>query len=52
MSAIANARGGRRGAPEIRNILDILPQKLRDEVMEDAEEALKAALATREAARG
>lgn len=51
-AAIANARGGRRGAPAIRNILDILPQKLREEVMEDAEEALKAALMMREAARG
>lgn len=50
-AAIANARGGRRGAPEIRNVLEILPDKLRDEVMEDAEEALKAALAV-EAAHG
>lgn len=41
-AAIANARGARRGAPEIQNVLDILPDKLRREVMEDAEAALKA----------
>lgn len=52
-AAIANARGGRRGAPEIVNVLDMLPQKLRDEVMEDAEAALTAALAQRDGgARG
>lgn len=45
-AAIANARGGRRGVPEIVNILDMLPEKLRDEVLEDAEAALNAALAT------
>ena len=50
-AAIANARGDRRGVPEIVNILDMLPEKLRDEVLEDAEAALTAALAT-EAARG
>lgn len=44
-AAIANARGGRRGVPEIVNILDMLPEKLRDEVPQDAEAALKAALA-------
>lgn len=43
-AAIANARGGRRGAPAFRNILAVLPEKLRDEVLEDAEVALKAAL--------
>ena len=42
-NAIANARGARRGAPRVVNILDILPQNLRDEVMEDAEAALTAA---------
>lgn len=26
-AAIAKARGGRRGAPEIVNVLDILPEK-------------------------
>lgn len=41
-AAIANARGGRRGMPAITNILDVLPQKLRDEVMEDAEAVLEA----------
>jgi malic enzyme len=45
-AAIANARGGRRGAPEIRNVLEILPAKLKAEVLEDAEAALTAALAT------
>ncbi len=42
-AAIANMRGGRRGAPAINNILSILPLKLRAEVMQDAEAALKAA---------
>jgi hypothetical protein len=42
-AAIANARGGRRGAPPISNVLDILPAKLREEVMEDAKAALEAA---------
>lgn len=41
-AAIANARGGRRGAPAIVNVLDILPPKLKQEVREDAEDALKA----------
>jgi len=45
-AAIANARTGRRGAPPISNVLAILPQKLKDEVLEDAEAALTAALAT------
>jgi malic enzyme len=44
-AAIANTRGGRRGAPEICNILEILPEKLKAEVLEDAEVALTAALA-------
>lgn len=42
--AIANARAGRRGAPGITNVLDILPPKLLAEVMEDATDALAAAL--------
>lgn len=41
-TAIANARGGRRGVPEISNILEILPPKLRQEVREDASAALQA----------
>lgn len=45
-AAIANARGGRRGAPEIRNVLTILPEKLLAEILEDAEAALKAVLVT------
>ena len=47
-AAIANARGGRRGAPPIRNVLETLEQlspKLHAEVLEDAEAALKAASA-------
>jgi len=39
-SAIANARGMRRGAPSIANVLAILPIKLRDEVMDDADNVL------------
>ena len=42
-AAIANARSGRRGAPAIANVLDILPGKLFDEVVEDARAALDAA---------
>lgn len=42
-AAIANARINRRGAPSISNILDMLPQKLKDEVFEDAKAALEAA---------
>lgn len=41
-AAIANARGGRRGVPPITNVLELLPEKLRREVMEDAEAALAA----------
>jgi hypothetical protein len=39
-AAIANARGMRRGVPTIKNILDILPAKLRDEVLDDADNIL------------
>jgi hypothetical protein len=35
-AAIANARGMRRGMPAIANVLDLLPEKLREEVMDDA----------------
>lgn len=46
-AAIANARGARRGAPAISNVLDILQAiaggKLYREVMEDAKAALEAA---------
>ena len=41
-AAIANARGNRRGVPTITNILDMLPQKLRDEVMDDAQAVWRA----------
>lgn len=46
--AIMNARGNRRGVPIISNVLDVLPQKLRDEVREDASVALAAAERERE----
>jgi hypothetical protein len=54
-AAIANARGGRRGAPAVENILDVLRGSARlahlyDEVMEDSEAALKAAERVRPAA--
>lgn len=42
-AAIANERGGRHGLPPIANVLDLLPQKLLDEVLEDARAALEAA---------
>lgn len=41
-AAIANARGGRHGMPPISNVLNMLPQTLVDEVMEDAKAALEA----------
>lgn len=41
-AAMANARGNRRGVPSITNILEMLPKKLFDEVMEDAAAALEA----------
>lgn len=41
-AAIANERGGRRGMPPITNVLEILPAKLREEVMQDAKAALEA----------
>ena len=43
-AAIANARGMRRGVPTIVNILDILPAKLRDEVLDDADNVMEALL--------
>ena len=42
---IANARGMRRGIPPITNILDLLPDKLRAEVMDDADMAVSGLLA-------
>ena len=39
-SAIANARGMRRGAPSIVNVLPLLPLKQRDEVLDDADNVL------------
>lgn len=51
-AAIANARGARRGAPAVANILDVLDElmggKLYREVMEDAAAALAAAELVRE----
>ncbi|MHB2206310.1 hypothetical protein [Methylobacterium sp. CM6257] len=43
VAAIASA-GQAQVVPSMGNARAILPQKLKDEVMEDAEEALKAAL--------
>lgn len=51
-AAIANARGARRGAPAVSNILEVLKKiaggKLYDEVMEDARLALEAAAERRQ----
>jgi hypothetical protein len=51
-AAIANARGGRRGAPPVNNILEVLEAvaggKLLVEVMADAAAALEAAERARE----
>lgn len=44
-TAIANARAGRRGAPAIADILDVLPPALFTEVVEDARVALAAGTA-------
>lgn len=41
-AAIANARGNRRGAPTIVNVLDVLPDRLRAEVIEDAQAVIEA----------
>lgn len=41
-AAIATARGMRRGVPRISNILEVLPPKLRDEVMDDAAAVIEA----------
>lgn len=47
-SALANARGGRNGAPAVANVLELLQsspglRKLYDEVMEDARSAIRIA---------
>ncbi len=39
-AAIANARDMRHGVPTIVNVLDVLPDPLRDELLEDARVAL------------
>lgn len=41
-TAIANARAGRHGMPDIKNVLMAIPKHLVDEVMEDAGAALEA----------
>ena len=41
-AAIANERGGRRGVPPITNVLELLPDNLREQVMQDAQAALEA----------
>lgn len=43
---LANNRGNRRGVPDVVNILDVLPQKLREEVMDDARSAIAVYLAS------
>jgi hypothetical protein len=40
-SAIANARGMRHGVPTVSNVLDILPEKLKTEVLDDADNVIK-----------
>jgi len=40
-SAIANARGMRRGVPTISNVLDVLSCGLKEEVLGDAENIIK-----------
>lgn len=42
-AALANKRGERKGMPHILNVLDLLPDHLRREVMDDAKVALQAA---------
>lgn len=41
-AAIANARGNRRGAPDISNVLELIGPRLREEVMDDARAVLNA----------
>lgn len=41
-SAIANARGARHGVVSISNVLEILPYKLKQECIEDAEAVYQA----------
>jgi hypothetical protein len=41
-AAIANARGMRRGAPSMANVLEILPPKLKNEVLDDADNIIAA----------
>lgn len=43
-AAMANARGARRGAPAITNVLDVLPEAIFDDLVDDAR-AVVAALA-------
>jgi hypothetical protein len=40
-SAIANARGMRRGMPPISNVMSILPDNLKKEVLDDADNILR-----------
>jgi hypothetical protein len=41
-TAIVNARGGRRGAPPIKNILAVIPPDLVQHAMDDARAAIAA----------
>lgn len=40
--ALANARGMRHGVPPISNILEALPSNIKEQVLSDAEEVIKA----------
>ena len=53
-AALANARAERRGAPRIRNVLDVLPGKLFESIIDDARAVLAAlaALPTQPRGRG
>lgn len=41
-AALANARGMRRGVPPITNVLDLVPQEIKAELLDDADQVLEA----------
>lgn len=47
---LVNQRFMRNGSPPITNALDLLPQKLKDEVMDDAQAVIDGLKASRQAA--
>lgn len=49
-AAIANARGRRRGVPTIKNVLDMLPEYLRKEVLDEADSVIAALRAKEQSA--